>query len=190
MFKKRKPRETTKTNDWDWGAMREPADYLLEAGEERPQPANAPLIALEEKRAALVQRQDKWRGKEISALGSATLCLGIGSVATFFIGLPAFGAGVFWATCYGVNSLRCKFMARGVEKELKQVNDAISRTMDEERAQVRVATQPQGAGVANDNHLKDTFSPAAKGRTVTVQTKFAGREPLHAKRPACAGQKS
>lgn len=133
---------------------------------------NDPLNALEKEREKLGERFDALTKKadhEMSDLGFWGFVGGIGLMADWaFMG----GLGTALAVWSGAEYLAYKSKARGVEKDLKAVREKII-DMQEARFRLDMELQRQQPNPANQNKLKDEFSPAAKAEIEALRKKLS-----------------
>lgn len=133
---------------------------------------NDPLNALEKERGKLESRFDALTKKADSELGEVGfwgLIGGIGLMADFaFMG----GLGTALAVWSSAEYLSYKSRARGVEKDLKAVREKII-DMQEARFRMGMEMQKQQPKPANQNELKEEFSPAAKAEIDALRKKLS-----------------
>jgi hypothetical protein len=135
---------------------------------------NDPLRTLERERDKLEQRFNDLTKKAQNELGEAGFWGFVGGVAIMADWAFMGGLGTAIAVWSGAEYIAYKTNARRVEKDLKKVQERIIDMQEERfRAQMDMQKQQRQPGVANDNSLKDEFSPAAKAEIEALQKKLA-----------------
>lgn len=133
---------------------------------------NDPLNALEKEREKLGERFDALTKKadhEMSDLGFWGVVGGVALMADWtFLG----GFGTTLAVLSGGQYIAYKAKARSVEKDLKIVREKII-DMQEARFRLEMELQRQQPKPANQNNLKDEFSPAAKAEIEALRKKLS-----------------
>jgi len=140
--------------------------------DDMPEFENDPLHTLEKESGKLEKRFGELTKKADSELGEMGFWSFIGGVGLMADWAFMGGVGTAIAVWSGAGYLRYKADARRVEKDLKKVREKII-DLQEERFRAHLEMQKQQPKPANENNLKDEFSPAAKAEIEALQKKLA-----------------